>query len=152
MVSRACNVRFFWKSFSNRPRYSTFKHFRAFSASDEIVSSYAQPAIKLFHRMQSQRWNLFCICSASDEICSAFAQHILNVDFEMGWDFPLYWACAKIGYSVAEHAWKLVTHLLSMCENWLFKWHNLPEAWDGLRGWPTPENTGLQWHKLYIKL
>jgi hypothetical protein len=33
----------FWKSYSIRPRYSTFNHFRVCSASDEIHSTYAQP-------------------------------------------------------------------------------------------------------------
>jgi hypothetical protein len=51
--------------------------------------------------MLSQRWNTFRVCSASDEIGSAYAQHILNDVFEMGSDFPLCWACAKIGYSLA---------------------------------------------------
>jgi hypothetical protein len=91
--------------------------------------------------MLSQRWNCFLVCSASDEnmfrvcsasheICSAYAQHILNVNIEMGYDFPLGWACSKIVYSLAEHArkicymlaehaWKLVIRLLSMRENWL---------------------------------
>ncbi len=36
----------FWKSYSIRPRYSTFKHFRACSARDEDHSAYAQPAMK----------------------------------------------------------------------------------------------------------
>ncbi len=31
----------FWKSYSIRPRYSTFKHFRVCSASDEMRSAYA---------------------------------------------------------------------------------------------------------------
>ncbi len=106
--------------------------------------------MKLFPRMLSQRWNSFWVCSASDEICSGYAQHILNVDFEMDWDSPF--AETKTGYSLAEHARKFDTGWLSMCENWLLKWHNLPEAWDGLRGWPTPENTGLQGNKLYVKI
>jgi hypothetical protein len=37
----------------------------------------------------------------------------------MGWNFPLCWACAKIGYSLAVHARKFVTRWLSMHENWL---------------------------------
>jgi hypothetical protein len=56
--------------------------------------------------MLSQQW-----------LCSAYAQHILNVNIEMGSDFPLCWACLKIGYSLAEHARKLVTRWLSMREN-----------------------------------
>ncbi len=57
-------IRNFWKSYLIRPRYSTFKHFCVSSASDEIVSSYAQPAMKYFPHMLSQRWNLFHVCSA----------------------------------------------------------------------------------------
>jgi hypothetical protein len=38
----------------------------------------------------------------------------------MDCDFPLCWACEKIGYWLAEHAQKSVTHWLSMSENWLF--------------------------------
>jgi hypothetical protein len=34
-------------SYSIRPRYSTFKHFRSCSACDEIGSQYAQHAMKL---------------------------------------------------------------------------------------------------------
>ncbi len=73
--------------------------------------------MKLFPRMLSQRWNSFRVCSASDEICSAYS--ILNVDFEMGLDFHLCSACAKIGYLLAEQARKLVIRWLSMHENWL---------------------------------
>ncbi len=104
MVSRACNTRFL-NITSIRPRYSLLN-----------ISAHAQPAMKLFPRMLSQRWNSFRICSASNEISFAYAQNILNVDFEMGWDFPLCWAwaCAKNGYSLAEHARKLVTCWLSM--------------------------------------
>jgi hypothetical protein len=45
----------FLKSYSIRPRYSTFKHFRACSACDEIGSQYAQHAMKLVPRMLSVR-------------------------------------------------------------------------------------------------
>jgi hypothetical protein len=48
-------TRDFWKSYSIRPRYSTFKHFRARSACDEIGSQYAQHAMKLVPRMLSVR-------------------------------------------------------------------------------------------------
>jgi hypothetical protein len=41
------------KLYSIRPRYSTFKHFRICSASDEIHSVNAQPAIKFVPRMLS---------------------------------------------------------------------------------------------------
>jgi hypothetical protein len=94
----------FRKSYSIRPRYSTFKHFRACSvcsACDEISSPYAQCAIKFVLRMLSMdgtckkvhilplaeharkfvpsmlsmRWNRFRVCSACDKIVSAYAQH-----------------------------------------------------------------------------
>ncbi len=97
-----------------------------------IISAYEQPAMKSIPRMLSERWNKFRVCLTSDEIRSAYAQHILNDDFEMGCDFPLCWECAIIGYSLTEHARKLVTCwlskwacakngylLLSMRENWL---------------------------------
>jgi hypothetical protein len=48
-------TRDFRKSYSIRPRYSTFKHFRACSAFDEIGSAYAQHAMKLVPRMFSVR-------------------------------------------------------------------------------------------------
>ncbi len=48
-------TRDFWKSYSIRPRYSTFKHFRACSAWDEIGSTYAQHAMKFVPRMLSVR-------------------------------------------------------------------------------------------------
>ncbi len=73
--------------------------------------------------MLSQRWNRFLECSASDEMHSAYAQHILKDDFEMGCDFLLCWACAKIGYSLAENAQKLVTLWLSM------RWKSLLVGW-----------------------
>ncbi len=57
-------TRDFWKSYSVWPRYSTLKHFRACSASDENISLYAQPAMKCLPRMLSQRWNSFCLCLA----------------------------------------------------------------------------------------
>jgi hypothetical protein len=43
----------FWKSYLIRPRYSTFKHFRACSECDEIGSQYAQYAMKLVPSMLS---------------------------------------------------------------------------------------------------
>ena len=80
----------FWKSYSIRPRYSTFKHFGTCSACDEIRSVvYAQCAIKFVPHMLSMDctckncshfttgWacgNLFLVCSVCDEIGSAYAQ------------------------------------------------------------------------------
>ncbi len=46
-------TRDFWKYYLIRPRYSTFKPFRACSACDEISSQYAQHAMKLVPRMLS---------------------------------------------------------------------------------------------------
>jgi hypothetical protein len=43
----------FWKPYSIRPRYSTFKHFRVCSASNEIRSAHAQCAMKFVPRMLS---------------------------------------------------------------------------------------------------
>ncbi len=45
----------FLKSYSIRPRYSTFKHFRACSACDGIGSEDAQHAMKFVLRMLSVR-------------------------------------------------------------------------------------------------
>ncbi len=93
-------TRDFWKSYLIRPRYSTFKHFRACSACDETRSAYAQCAMKfvprmlsiILHvktvhilplaehtrkfipRMLSVRWNRFLVCSVCDKIFSAYAQ------------------------------------------------------------------------------
>jgi hypothetical protein len=44
-------------------------------ASDEIISAYAQLAMKSFLCMLSKRLNHFLICSASDEIVFLYAQH-----------------------------------------------------------------------------
>ncbi len=58
-------TRDFWKSYSIRPRYLTFKHFHACSAFDEIGSAYAH-------------------CSVCDKIRSAFAQHgLYNIHVKM---------------------------------------------------------------------
>jgi hypothetical protein len=48
-------TRDFLKSYSIWPRYSTFKHFRACSACDEIGSAYAQHAMKVVPSMPSVR-------------------------------------------------------------------------------------------------
>ncbi len=73
----------FWKSYSIRPRYSTFKHFRACSACDEIRSTYAQCAIKFVPRMLS----MYCTCKN----CSHFTAG---------------WVCAEIRSSYAQCAMK----------------------------------------------
>ena len=107
MVPRACNTRFL-KIVFDRPRYSTFKHFCACSACDEIGSQYAQHAIKFVPRMLSMdctcknvhilplaeharkfvprmlsmQWNLFLVYSVCDKIVSAYAQHVHAIIFE----------------------------------------------------------------------
>jgi hypothetical protein len=101
-------TRDFKKLYSIRPRYSTFEHFRACSACDEISSMYAQCVIKfVLHmlrldctcknvhilplaehaqkfvpRMLSLRWNRFRVCSACDKIVSTYAQHTHAIIFE----------------------------------------------------------------------
>ncbi len=74
-------TRDFWQSYSIRPRYSTFKHFRACSACDELGSQYAQHAMKLVPRMLSVRWNSFRVCSAwivHVKIRSSYYQHAMK--------------------------------------------------------------------------
>ncbi len=90
----------FWKLYSIRPRYSSFKHFHECSASNEIRPKYAH-------------------CSASDEIHSTYAQHILDDDFEMGCDSPYN------GYLLAEHARKLVYSLAVHTQKSV--WHTLSQ-------------------------
>ncbi len=101
-------TRDFWKLYSIRPRYSTFKHFRACSACDKIGSVYAkhamkfvlrmlsinlhvktvhilplaEHALKFVPRMLSVRWNRFLVCSVCDKIVSAYAQHAHAINFE----------------------------------------------------------------------
>ena len=88
-------TRDFWISYSILPRYSAFKHFRVWSASEEIHSAYAQPAMKFVPRMLSVRWNSF-------RVCSAWIVHVKPVHI-----LPL-----------AEHAWKFVPRMLSVRWNW----------------------------------
>ncbi len=67
------------------------------------ISALAERAVKSFPRWLSQRWNTLRVCPASDEIRS----HICSWCFEIAGEFPLCCACAKIGYSLAEHARKV---------------------------------------------
>ncbi len=80
MDSRACNTRFL-KIFSIRPRYSTFKSFRVGSASDEIVSSYAQPEMKHVPCMLSRCMLLFSERTQKRQIKIPFST-INNLNFE----------------------------------------------------------------------
>ncbi len=93
---------------SIRLRYSTFNHFRVCSASDEIVSSYGQQAMKYIPRMLSIFWMMIL----KWVVISSYAEHARKLVL-------VGWACAKIGYSLAEHEQKLVTRCLSMRGNWL---------------------------------
>ncbi len=56
MVPRACNTRFLKIVFDSA---ETFKHFLVCSASDEMHSAYAQPAMKFVPRMLSIFWMMF---------------------------------------------------------------------------------------------
>jgi hypothetical protein len=102
----------FWKSYSIRPRYSTFKHFRACSACDEIGSQFAQHAMKLVPRMLSVRWNLFRVCSAWIVHVKMFKfYHWLSM---RGNSFLICSACDEIGSAYAQHAKKLFPRMLSI--------------------------------------
>jgi hypothetical protein len=90
MAPRPCITRIF----NNRIRYG--QNIRILK-----ISMLAESALKSFMRWLSQRWNGF------------------HVWFWNEFKFPLCWACAKIGYWLAENAQKLVTHWLRMRENWL---------------------------------
>jgi hypothetical protein len=52
-----------------------WNRFRACSACDEILSAYAQHAVKSFPSMLSVRWNRFPVYLACGEIVSPYAQH-----------------------------------------------------------------------------
>ncbi len=83
-------TRDFWKSYSIRPRYSTFKHFRACSACDEIGSQYAQHTMKFVPRM---------LCAIK------FVPLMLSMDC----------TCKNVHIlPLAEHARKFVPRMLSM--------------------------------------
>ncbi len=95
-------IRDFWKSYSIRPRYSTFKHFRLCSATDEIS----------IPRMFSQQWNSFRLCSVCDEIRFKYAQH--GCTCKNCSPFTTGWACGKIRSSYAQCAMKSVPRMLSV--------------------------------------
>jgi hypothetical protein len=61
-------------SCSSPLQYFYQKNFPVSSASDEIISAYAQLAMKSNPLMHSKRWNRFLVCWACDEIVSALAQ------------------------------------------------------------------------------
>jgi hypothetical protein len=91
----------FWISYSIWPRYSSFKHFRVCSASDEIHSAYAQPAIKFVP-----------VCSVCDKIHSAYTQH--GFTCKTCSHFTVGWAYAKIRSSYAKCAIKSFPRMFSM--------------------------------------
>ncbi len=62
-------TRDFWKSYSTRPRYSTFKN----------ISAHTQHAMKSVPRMLSMWWNSFRVCSVCDKIHYAYTQNGLNM-------------------------------------------------------------------------
>ncbi len=126
MVPGACNTRFLTIIF-DWPRYSTYKHFGACSASDEIISLFAQPAMKSFPRMLSQRWNAFHECSAIDEIRTIPCVHSI---------FWMMFLKRVVISCYAEHAPKLVIRWLSMHGNWLLVDHvrKLVTLWLSIRG------------------
>ncbi len=69
-----------------------------------------------FHSMLSQRWNHFCICSGNDEMQSAHTQPAMKFVPRMlsiFWMMILKWVVIS---HYAEHARKLITRWLSMCE------------------------------------
>ncbi len=108
----------FWKTYSIRLKYSTFKHFCVCSASNEIVSLNSQLAMKYVPRLLPPAIKFL------PRMFSIFSMMIWN-----GLYFPLMlsmcknwllisWACVTIGYSLAELVRKLVT--LSFAGNWLY--------------------------------
>ncbi len=85
-------IRDFWKLYSIRPRYSTFKHFRTYSACDEIGSQYAQHAMNLVPRML-MHCAIKCVL------------RMLSMDF----------TCKNVHIlPLAEHARKFIHRMLSM--------------------------------------
>ncbi len=102
----------FWKSYSIRPRYSTFKHFRACLACDEIGSQYAQHAMKLVPRMLSVQLNLFRVCSAWIVRVKMFTFYCwLSMRENL---FLVCSACDEIGSAYAQHAIKSFPRMLSI--------------------------------------
>jgi hypothetical protein len=85
------------------------------SASDEIVSAFAQPAMKFVPRMLSFFWMMVWNGLLLLRMLIMCENWLLDS-----------WACAKTGYLLAEHAWKLVTRWLSnhtrkLVTHWLSK-------------------------------
>ncbi len=115
-VPRACNPKVL-KSYVTWLRYSNFKHlhvgwvcakkrFCVRSASDEMVSAFVQPALKLVLYMLSLFWRMVFRWV----VISPYAEHAQKLVARwMSMRKNLYlvgWACAKIGYSLAKHTRK----------------------------------------------
>ncbi len=102
----------FWKLYSIRPRYSTFKHFRACSACDEIRSAYAQCAIKFVPRMLS----MYCTCKTVHIL--QLAEHARKFVPRMLWNwFRVCWACDKIVSAYAQHTHAIIFEKYSKISN-----------------------------------
>ncbi len=102
-----------WKLYSIRLRYPTFKHFCVCSASIEIMSAYAKPAMKFISRMLSIFWmmilNWAVICPSAEharkEVTSWLHAQILAacwLSMHKNW-LLVGCAFAKFFYSLAEH-------------------------------------------------
>ncbi len=92
--SQGSVTREFWKLYSIRSRYLTFKHFCVSSDSDEICSVYAQPAMKSIPGMLSIFWMMILKWFRFTQMLSMSENWLL-----------VRWACAKIGFS-----WVLAKH------------------------------------------
>jgi hypothetical protein len=97
-----------------------WNHFLVCTASDEMRSAYAQPAMKFVPGMFSIFWIMFL----KWEVISPYAEHarkLVTCRLSMHGNWLLIgWACAEIGYSLAEHTRKLVTRWLSICGKFVF--------------------------------
>jgi hypothetical protein len=84
------------------------------SASDEIVSAFAQPAMKCIPRMLS----LFWMMVLKWVVITPYADHVRKLVIRLlsmrKNGLLVGRACMKIGYSLAQHPKKLVNHLMSI--------------------------------------
>ncbi len=89
----------FWKSNLIQPKYSTSKHFRVCSASNEIISSYAHPLMKWVRVWTA---GIFWMMILKWVVISSYAEHAWKLvtrwlSMRGNW-LLVSWACAKIGY------------------------------------------------------
>ncbi len=103
-VMRSYSLYKFFRWFSKRSN-----QFRLSTASNEIISAYAQSAMKLFPHMLSKRWNRFHICSASYEIVS---QHALGCPCKNCQTLNASWAYRKIRSTWTQCAMKSFPYML----------------------------------------